>query len=206
MSAAILRRCCSIHRVYATIPSDLRSGSRTGARCPRISIVLGGDCSIMLGCLLALRRRERHGLLFLDGHPDFYQPRGRTQWRGGIDGARARHGPRTSRRDGHRGNAAAGASATRMSSYSGAAMLRRQQNTAASGSKIQRSRSISRQSAAMASAAANRAIARLTSPGLGVWIISMPMCLMTPSSRRSIAACRMACHGMNWRWLLNSNW
>ncbi len=37
-------------------------------------IVLGGDCSIMLGCLLALRRRERHGLLFLDGHADFYQP------------------------------------------------------------------------------------------------------------------------------------
>ncbi|PSH67855.1 arginase [Phyllobacterium brassicacearum] len=37
-------------------------------------IVLGGDCSIMLGCLLALRRRERHCLLFLDGHADFYQP------------------------------------------------------------------------------------------------------------------------------------
>jgi arginase len=37
-------------------------------------IVLGGDCSILLGCLLALRRRGRHGLLFLDGHADFYQP------------------------------------------------------------------------------------------------------------------------------------
>jgi arginase len=37
-------------------------------------VVLGGDCSIMLGCLLALRRRGRHGLLFLDGHADFYQP------------------------------------------------------------------------------------------------------------------------------------
>ena len=37
-------------------------------------IVLGGDCSIMLGCLLALRRRGRYGLLFLDGHADFYQP------------------------------------------------------------------------------------------------------------------------------------
>jgi arginase len=39
-----------------------------------IPIVLGGDCSIMLGCLLALRRRGRYGLLFLDGHADFYQP------------------------------------------------------------------------------------------------------------------------------------
>ncbi len=39
-----------------------------------IPIVLGGDCSIVLGTLLALRRRGRHGLLFLDGHADFYQP------------------------------------------------------------------------------------------------------------------------------------
>jgi arginase len=37
-------------------------------------IVLGGDCSIVLGNLLALRRRSRYGLLFIDGHADFYQP------------------------------------------------------------------------------------------------------------------------------------
>jgi arginase len=37
-------------------------------------VVLGGDCSILLGNLLALRRRGRHGLLFLDGRTDFYQP------------------------------------------------------------------------------------------------------------------------------------
>jgi arginase len=37
-------------------------------------IVLGGDCSILLGSALALRRRGRFGLLFLDGHADFYQP------------------------------------------------------------------------------------------------------------------------------------
>ena len=37
-------------------------------------IVLGGDCSILLGCTLALRRRGRYGLLFLDGHADLYQP------------------------------------------------------------------------------------------------------------------------------------
>jgi arginase len=41
----------------------------------RFPVVLGGDCSILLGNLLALRRRgRRHGLLFLDGHTDFYQP------------------------------------------------------------------------------------------------------------------------------------
>jgi arginase len=37
-------------------------------------LVLGGDCSILLGNLLALARRGRYGLLFLDGHADFYQP------------------------------------------------------------------------------------------------------------------------------------
>jgi arginase len=37
-------------------------------------IVLGGDCSIVLGPTLALRRRGRYGLLFIDGHADFYQP------------------------------------------------------------------------------------------------------------------------------------
>lgn len=37
-------------------------------------IVLGGDCSIILGNLLALRRLGRYGLFFIDGHADFYQP------------------------------------------------------------------------------------------------------------------------------------
>lgn len=37
-------------------------------------LVLGGDCSILLGNLLGLARRGRYGLLFLDGHADFYQP------------------------------------------------------------------------------------------------------------------------------------
>lgn len=40
----------------------------------RVPLVLGGDCSILLGNALALRRRGRFGLLFLDGHADFYQP------------------------------------------------------------------------------------------------------------------------------------
>ncbi|MFF6911407.1 arginase family protein [Streptomyces sp. NPDC012466] len=40
----------------------------------RFPVVLGGDCSVLLGTLLALRRRDRHGLIFLDGHSDFYQP------------------------------------------------------------------------------------------------------------------------------------
>ncbi|MBC9730951.1 arginase family protein [Streptomyces sp. TRM68367] len=51
--------------------ADTVGGLLDGGRFP---LVLGGDCSILLGNLLALRRRGRYGLLFLDGHTDFYQP------------------------------------------------------------------------------------------------------------------------------------
>jgi arginase len=40
----------------------------------RFPVVLGGDCSNLIGCMLALRRLGRHGLFFVDGHADFYQP------------------------------------------------------------------------------------------------------------------------------------
>ncbi|CEJ12544.1 Arginase [bacterium YEK0313] len=39
--------------------------------CP---VVLGGDCTILLGSMLAFRRRGRYGLLFIDGNADFFQP------------------------------------------------------------------------------------------------------------------------------------
>lgn len=37
-------------------------------------VVLGGDCTILLGPMLALRRRGRYGLFFIDGHADYFQP------------------------------------------------------------------------------------------------------------------------------------
>jgi arginase len=40
----------------------------------RFPVVLGGDCSILIGCMLALRRLGKYGLFFIDGHADFYQP------------------------------------------------------------------------------------------------------------------------------------
>ena len=43
-------------------------------------LVLGGDCSILLGAMLALRRRGHYGLLHVDGHLDFRHP----GWSGGI--------------------------------------------------------------------------------------------------------------------------
>ena len=62
-------------------PSGLEAYSRRLAdavldllRQGRFPIVLGGDCSNLIGCALALRRLGRFGLFFLDGHADFYQP------------------------------------------------------------------------------------------------------------------------------------
>lgn len=40
----------------------------------RFPLVLGGDCSLLLGTTLALRERGRFGLLFLDGHRDLATP------------------------------------------------------------------------------------------------------------------------------------
>jgi arginase len=58
-------------REYAHQLADATGAVLDGGDIP---IVLGGDCSILLGNLLALHRRGRHGLLFIDGHADFYQP------------------------------------------------------------------------------------------------------------------------------------
>jgi arginase len=37
-------------------------------------LVLGGDCSVLIGNMLALKRRGRYGLVFLDAHSDFRHP------------------------------------------------------------------------------------------------------------------------------------
>lgn len=42
-----------------------------GGRWP---LVIGGDCSILLGNALALKRRGRYGLAYIDAHTDFRHP------------------------------------------------------------------------------------------------------------------------------------
>jgi arginase len=62
-----------------------------------LPVVLGGDCSILLGNLLGARRNvERLGLVFLDGHSDFFTPeRSETHGAAGMDLALAvGRGPR----------------------------------------------------------------------------------------------------------------
>jgi arginase len=83
-----------IHRVGCMEASDVRD-TETGLLRPRelvematrladvvdvvlasgsMPVVIGGDCSNVLGSMLALRRRGRYGLLYLDGHADFWHP------------------------------------------------------------------------------------------------------------------------------------
>ena len=55
----------------ATVALDLAASVGAALDGGRFPIVLGGDCSILLGPMLALRRRGRYGLVFIDGHADF---------------------------------------------------------------------------------------------------------------------------------------
>jgi arginase len=47
-------------------------------------LVLGGDCSILLGAALALRRRGRFGVVYIDGHSDCQTPESSAT--GGVAG------------------------------------------------------------------------------------------------------------------------
>src|SRR5690606_41417647 len=40
----------------------------------RFPLVLGGDCSIMIGNALALKQEGNYALFYLDGHTDFMEP------------------------------------------------------------------------------------------------------------------------------------
>jgi arginase len=40
----------------------------------RFPVVIGGDCSILVGCLHGMRRAGGRGLVHIDGHSDFFHP------------------------------------------------------------------------------------------------------------------------------------
>ncbi|MDT7669056.1 MAG: arginase, partial [Pseudonocardiales bacterium] len=56
---------------YSTRLADRLGAVFDRARFP---VVLGGECSILLGPALAMRRRGRYGVAYLDGHSDFRHP------------------------------------------------------------------------------------------------------------------------------------
>jgi arginase len=58
-------------RAYSLALADAVTAALDTSRFP---VVVGGDCSILLGCLVGARRGGRCGLLHIDGHSDFYHP------------------------------------------------------------------------------------------------------------------------------------
>jgi arginase len=68
---------------------DLYAETQANAICAALDantfpLILGGDCSLLLGSMRALERRGTYGLVFLDGHTDFYTPS--TSGTGGVAG------------------------------------------------------------------------------------------------------------------------
>ncbi|WP_224243994.1 arginase family protein [Hyalangium gracile] len=62
-----IRNGVSLRDFNLKLSSEVEQSLRRGS----IPLVVGGDCSILLGCLLALRRTGGRGLVHLDGHSDF---------------------------------------------------------------------------------------------------------------------------------------
>lgn len=66
----------------ARYSAALAERTRAIVAAGRFALVLGGDCSVLLGNMLALRGLGRYGLVFLDGHDDFSPPRDAERYRG----------------------------------------------------------------------------------------------------------------------------
>jgi len=57
--------------VYSRALAELVAAASTDGE---FVLVLGGDCSIVLGCLLGVRGKGRIGLIYVDAHADFASP------------------------------------------------------------------------------------------------------------------------------------
>lgn len=64
---------------------DIANRIKTHLKGDHKLVMLGGDCSILIGSMLALKRQGRYGLVFLDAHSDFRHP-GNTQYIGAAAG------------------------------------------------------------------------------------------------------------------------
>jgi len=57
--------------VYSTRLANIVDKLVQQKNCP---VIIGGDCSILIGAALSLKRNGRYGLFFLDGHTDYVLP------------------------------------------------------------------------------------------------------------------------------------
>ncbi len=64
-------RCADAIAAYSL---SLADGVEAIVRNDQFPLVVGGDCSILLGSMLGAHRVTETSLLFIDGHTDFYLP------------------------------------------------------------------------------------------------------------------------------------
>lgn len=60
--------------LLAKFSNELYGVVRSQLEDETFPLVLGGDCSILLGCMAAARSTGKNGLFFIDAHADFYSP------------------------------------------------------------------------------------------------------------------------------------
>lgn len=65
---------CINAEALASFSLNLSETVATALRQGRFPLVLGGDCSILIGIMAGLRSEGNYGLIFLDAHADFYEP------------------------------------------------------------------------------------------------------------------------------------
>lgn len=75
-----IRNCAGIQEFSVKLAASIKNVITNND----FPLVLGGDCSILLGSMLALRELGRFGLFFIDGHTDFGYPS--TSQTGGAAG------------------------------------------------------------------------------------------------------------------------
>ncbi|TQR47119.1 arginase family protein [Paenibacillus popilliae] len=59
-------------RLIASFSKTLADEVEKSMESRDFPLVLGGDCSVLIGCALALKRKGRNGLIHFDAHPDYY--------------------------------------------------------------------------------------------------------------------------------------
>ncbi|HTE49455.1 MAG TPA: arginase family protein [Kofleriaceae bacterium] len=65
-----IRNGVTLREFSLALAGEVETSLRRGA----LPVVVGGDCSNVLGCLLGLRRAGGRGLVHVDGHSDFFHP------------------------------------------------------------------------------------------------------------------------------------
>jgi arginase len=65
-----IRNSASIRRYSASLAHEVKHVIQSG----RFPLVLGGDCSILIGIMLGLKQAGNYGLFYIDGHRDFLTP------------------------------------------------------------------------------------------------------------------------------------